>query len=77
MLRRFWLWCWVMNWLVLLFLLVFTACQSLCEEADWTCPQISLATTTVEVSCSCEISHTLRLVETGPGVVRLSVWCQV
>ena len=48
--------------IILLFLLVFS-CSPTQAGPAWKCPEISEESGGVEISCSCEIAHTLRSAE--------------
>ena len=52
--------------IILLFLLVFSSGRTWGGTA-WKCPEISEERRGVEISCNCEIAHTLRSVEEGGG----------
>ena len=52
--------------IILLFLLVFSSGRTW-GGAAWKCPEISEERRGVEISCNCEIAHTLRSVEGGGG----------
>ena len=52
--------------IILLFLLVFSSGRTW-GGAAWKCPEISEERRGVEISCNCEIAHTLRSVEEGGG----------
>ena len=59
--------------IVLLFLLVFSPGRTWAGAA-WKCPEISEESRGVEISCNCEIAHTLRSVE---GRTVRDVRCEV
>ena len=52
--------------IILLFLLVFSFGRTW-GGAAWKCPEISEERRGLEISCNCEIAHTLRSVEGEEG----------